>query len=60
MPREDVRAALENGESTSYCPYKGGASWFSVGPHAGPGLEPERRARPDGLLAEVLLEEFAA
>ena len=30
VPREDVRAELIASESTSYCPYKGRASWWSV------------------------------
>jgi uncharacterized protein (DUF427 family) len=34
VPREDVRAELRDSEFTSYCPYKGRASWFSIGPHA--------------------------
>ena len=33
VPREDVRAELQESEFASYCPYKGHASWFSVGPH---------------------------
>jgi uncharacterized protein (DUF427 family) len=30
LPREDVRAELEDGDTTTYCPYKGHASYFSV------------------------------
>ena len=33
VPREDVRAELRAADSTSYCPYKGRASWWSVGGH---------------------------
>jgi uncharacterized protein (DUF427 family) len=33
VPREDVRAELRPTESATYCPYKGLASWWSVGPH---------------------------
>jgi uncharacterized protein (DUF427 family) len=33
LPREDVRADLRPSASTSYCPYKGRASWWSVGDH---------------------------
>jgi uncharacterized protein (DUF427 family) len=30
LPREDVRAALHPSQSSTYCPYKGQASWWSV------------------------------
>jgi uncharacterized protein (DUF427 family) len=33
VPREDVRADLRPSPSRSYCPYKGEASWWSVGDH---------------------------
>jgi uncharacterized protein (DUF427 family) len=33
VPREDIRADLRRSESASYCPYKGSASWWSVGEH---------------------------
>jgi uncharacterized protein (DUF427 family) len=33
LPREDVRAELRPSSSSSYCPYKGRASWWSVGGH---------------------------
>ena len=33
LPREDVRAELRPTSSRSYCPYKGEASWWSVGEH---------------------------
>jgi uncharacterized protein (DUF427 family) len=33
VPREHVRAELRPSASTSYCPYKGRASWWSVGEH---------------------------
>ena len=34
LPREDIRAELRPTSSRSYCPYKGAASWWSVGRHA--------------------------
>ena len=30
IPRKDVRAALERSDHTTYCPYKGDASYFSI------------------------------
>jgi uncharacterized protein (DUF427 family) len=33
LPREDVRAELRPSASTSHCPYKGDASWWSVSEH---------------------------
>ena len=30
IPRKDVRAILERSDHTTYCPYKGDASYFSI------------------------------
>ncbi|MFO1100358.1 MAG: DUF427 domain-containing protein [Xanthobacteraceae bacterium] len=30
IPRKDVRATLERSNHTTYCPYKGDASYFSI------------------------------
>ena len=85
VPREDLRAELEPSASTSHCPYKGDASWWSLAGHedlawsyeqplpevaaiAGHEafwdervevfVDGERRARPDTLFSQILLEEF--
>ena len=31
IPREDIRAAIEPSDKTSFCPFKGNASYWTVG-----------------------------
>jgi uncharacterized protein (DUF427 family) len=54
VPREDVRAELRPSASTSYCPYKGEASWWSVGRHEDLGWSYEQPLPDAGALTGLV------